>query len=112
VRAPTGELLAWIDVGAPSAERLHQASKAAARVALFTHVDLARLQREAGTRPIHKVEAIEVWLLPPSLLEPLEAKLARSTKLELLRNDGQLYVTVGGVTLEGPLERASLVARG
>src|SRR3954469_19332521 len=40
VRDPTGILLAWIDVGSPSAERLHKASKAARRVALFTHVDL------------------------------------------------------------------------
>src|SRR5215216_4645254 len=31
VRDPTGVFLAWIDVGAPSAERLHKASKAARR---------------------------------------------------------------------------------
>ncbi|MDY7231188.1 YaeQ family protein [Hyalangium rubrum] len=29
VRDPTGVLLAWIDIGSPSAERLHKASKAA-----------------------------------------------------------------------------------
>src|SRR5690606_11060286 len=29
VRDPTGLLLEWIDVGSPSAERLHKASKAA-----------------------------------------------------------------------------------
>jgi uncharacterized protein YaeQ len=46
--------------GSPSAERLNNASKAARRVALFTHVDLALLRREAAIRAIHKVEQIEV----------------------------------------------------
>src|SRR5580700_8189170 len=66
VRDPTGILLAWIDVGSPSAERLHKAAKAARRVALYTHTDLALLRREASSRPIHRVEAIEVWRFEPS----------------------------------------------
>src|SRR5580692_6983854 len=55
IRDPTGTLLAWIDVGSPSAERLHKAAKAAARVSLFTHADPALLRREASSRPIHRV---------------------------------------------------------
>src|SRR3954469_10303516 len=47
IRDPTGVLVAWIDVGAPSAERLHKAAKAAGRVAVFTHVPLVLLRREA-----------------------------------------------------------------
>lgn len=109
VRDPTGVLLAWIDVGAPSAERLHKASKAARRVALFTHVDRALLLREARTRAIHKVDAIDVWRVEASLLDRLEPKIDRTTKLELVRNDGQLYVTVGADTFEGLLTRESLV---
>src|SRR5580692_5322403 len=61
VMDPTGIFLAWIDVGSPSAERLHKASKAARRVALYTHADLKLLRREAASRAIHKVEDIEVW---------------------------------------------------
>src|SRR5436190_335435 len=52
VRDPTGLLLAWIDVGSPSAERLHKASKAARRVALFTYADLGQLRKEAATKAI------------------------------------------------------------
>jgi uncharacterized protein YaeQ len=109
VRDPTGLLLAWIDVGSPSAERLHKASKAAPRVALFTFAPLALLRREAATRAIHKVEAIDVWPLSPSLLDALEPKIGRNTRMELLRNDGRLYVTIEGETIEGELTRASLV---
>src|SRR5215510_2658711 len=41
VRDPTGLLLAWIEIGSPSAERLHKATKAAKRVALFSSAPLA-----------------------------------------------------------------------
>jgi uncharacterized protein YaeQ len=92
VRDPTGILLAWIDVGSPSAERLHKASKAARRVALYTHVDPMLLRREAASRAIHKVESIEVWRFEPAF-----------------RNDGGLYVTVGGRVIEGAVARVSLI---
>ncbi len=109
VRDATGVLRAWIDVGSPSAERLHKASKAAERVALFTSADLAMLQKEAGTRAIHRVEAIEVWRLDRRFLDALEAKLERTTKLELTRTEGQLYVTMGGAEVSGAIEKCSLV---
>lgn len=110
IKDPTGILLAWIDIGFPSAERLHKASKAARRVALFTSTDLNQLRKEATTKSIHKVEAIEVWRFDTKLLDALEAKMERNTKLDLTRNDGQLYIAVGGETLEAPLTVTSLVA--
>src|ERR1700723_3654143 len=72
VRDPTGVLLAWIDVGSPSAERLHKASKAARRVALYTHVDPALLRREASTRAIRRVEEIEVRRFALPFLDAVE----------------------------------------
>lgn len=111
VRDATGVLRAWIDVGAPSAERLHKASKAAERVALFTHVELPLLLREASTRPIHRVEQIEVQRLEPELLDALAVRLERekNSKFELVRTDGQLYVTLGAESLNGTITACSLV---
>ena len=108
IRDLTGLLLAWIDVGAPSAERLHRASKAAARVAIYTHVSLALLQKEAATKAIHKIEDIEVWRVEPAFLDALAERVDRNTKLELVRNDGHLYVTIEGVVIEGTITLASL----
>lgn len=110
VRDPTGLLLEWIDVGAPSAERLHRATKAARSVSLFSSVPLAQLQREASSRAIHKIETIAVWRVEPAFLDALGAKLDRSSKLELTRTEGSLYVAIRGESLEGTLERCSLVA--
>jgi uncharacterized protein YaeQ len=109
VRDATGVLLAWIDVGAPSAERLHKASKAARRVAVFTHVDEALLRREAASRAIHRVEDIEVWRFDVALLDAIEAMLDRTTKLEIARNDGRVYVTHEGHVVEGGVARVALV---
>lgn len=108
VTDPTGLLLAWIDIGSPSAERLHKAAKAAPRVALFTAADPAALRREAATRPIHRVEDIEVWRIEPAFLDSLGERIDRSTKLELVRSDGQLYVTIGAEVLESTLTRCPL----
>lgn len=106
VRDLTGILLAWIDVGAPSAERLHKAAKAARRVALFTHQDLAGLRGAS----IHKAEAIEVHRFEATFLDALEAKIERNTKLELVRNEGQLYVTIDGKVIEGQVTTTTLAS--
>jgi len=109
IHGPTGLLLAWIDIGSPSAERLHKASKAADRVAIFTSAPLMHLRREAARRPIHKIEAIDVWHIEQAFLDALEKKLDRHTTLELVRNDGTIYVTIDGSVFEGPITRHSLL---
>ena len=109
VHDPTGLLLEWIDVGSPSAERLHKATKAARRVSLFTSTPLTQLRRDAASRAIHKVETIAVWQFEPALLDALEAKIDRRCELELVRTDGQLYVNVAGDAIEGAIHRGSLI---
>lgn len=109
VRDPTGVLLEWIDVGNPAADRLHKATKAARQVSLFSCAPLAQLRREAASRPIHKVETIALWHLEPRFLDALEPRIDRKLKLELTRNDGLLYVTIGGEVTEGTITRCSLV---
>jgi len=109
VRDATGVLRAWIDVGSPSADRLHKASKAAGKVLLFTHVELPLLLREASARAIHQVERIEVHRFESEFLDALDKKLDKNSKFEVVRTDGQLYVTIGGETLSGTLTPCSLV---
>jgi uncharacterized protein YaeQ len=109
VRDATGILLAWIDIGAPSAERLHKAAKAARRVALFTHVEPRLLQQEAAMRTIHRVEEIEVRRFEPAFLDGLEGLIGRSALIEIVHNDGKIYLTAGVVVKEGEVTRVPLV---
>lgn len=108
IRDQTGLLQAFIDIGYPSADRLHKAAKAAPRVILFTAVEPALLQKEARERVIHRVDAIEVWRVEPDFLDSLEPLVSRHTKLDVLRSDGVLYVTASGQTLETHLLRIGL----
>lgn len=110
VRDPTGILLAWIEIGAPSAARLHKASKAARRVALFTSANIDALRAEAAGGAIHRAAQVDVWQLEPSLLDSFAERLERSMDLELVHTEGRLYLTVRGEVLEGSIERAPLVA--
>jgi uncharacterized protein YaeQ len=107
IRDPTGALTAWIDIGSPSADRLHKASKAAQRVEVYTTRELPPPER-----PIHRARDIRVWKLDHALIEALETRLERNLKLELTRNDGRLYVTVQGNLHEGTIEQRSLVDQG
>ena len=58
VRDLTGRLTAWIEVGLPTAERLHRGHKLAGRAAVYTHRDARQwLGQMAGAR-IHRADAI------------------------------------------------------
>jgi uncharacterized protein YaeQ len=111
VRDLTGALRVWIDVGAPDAARLHKASKAAPRVAVYTHRDPAALVRQLAGERIHRAEALELYGIDRDLLAALAERLERRTAFDLSVTERQLYVTVGGRTLEGAVERHPLAQR-
>jgi uncharacterized protein YaeQ len=105
---PTGGMTAWIDVGAPSAKRLHKATKSTRRVALFSHVALPLLIAEATSAPVFRLEEIEVWPLDAAFVDDVAGKLDRKLALGITRSDGALYVTLGGQTYEASLALARL----
>lgn len=106
---PTGARLNCIEIGSPSAERLHKASKASPRVVLYSSAERALLRKEAASRAIHRLDEIGLYWLSPAFLDGLESSLGRNVSLEILRNDGMLYVTIAGRTHECPLERETLL---
>ncbi|MDB4982034.1 MAG: hypothetical protein JWM82_2786 [Myxococcales bacterium] len=112
VRDLQGNLRVWIEVGTPSADRLHKASKASPRVVVFTQHDPKLLAREAATRAIHKADAIEVYALPATFLDEVGALTDRNARWTLLRTDGVLYVTAGEKMATGALTQHALIDAG
>lgn len=105
VRDLTGALKVWIEIGAPDAARLHKASKASPRVAVYTHRDPVQLQRQlAGTR-IHRAEAIELYAIDRDFITALVERFDRRMKFALSVSDGMLYLEHNGTTLSGAVER-------
>jgi uncharacterized protein YaeQ len=92
----TGEVCTWIDVGAPSAARLHRASKAADRVLVFTHKPTATLSREWSARAIHRAREVIVVRLGELFIRELAERLGRTVTWFVIIQDGRIGVSVDG----------------
>lgn len=108
VRDLTGTITAWIEVGAPDAARLHKASKAAPRVALYTQKDPRVLMRGYEGARIHRAEDVDIFAVDRELLASLADHLDKRVKFSLSVSDGQLYVDINGTVLPGTVERLTL----
>jgi uncharacterized protein YaeQ len=103
-----GTLRAWIEVGTPSAERLHKASKASPRLVVFTQNDPELLQEASRERSIHKADRIEVYALDGGFLDALAAATDRNAKWALVHTEGTLYVTSGSQSFSTAVVRHTL----
>ena len=111
IRDLTGVLRAWIDVGAPDAQRLHRASKAAERVVVYVHKDPAPwLARLAGER-IHRAERIEILVIDREWLASVAARLERRVHWSLTISERHVYLSIGEETLPCIIASAALTAR-
>ena len=108
----TGTLLAWIEVGAPDAARLHRASKAAPRVAVYTHHDAGRYWASLAGARIHNAESLELYGLDRALVRSLVARLERRMAFDLSVTDGVLYLTLGAELLTGTVTAHRLAGQG
>jgi uncharacterized protein YaeQ len=108
VRDLTGALRAWIEVGSPDAARLHKASKAAPRVAVYMHKDPVNFLRGLSGERIHRAESLELLEVDRDLLAGLVARLDRRMAFDLSVTDGDLYLTIDGETLTGRVQRHTL----
>lgn len=105
VRDLTGVLRAWIEVGAPEAARVHKASKAAPRVAVYTHKDPAKLAERWQGERIHRPDELELYAVEPALVATLVASLQRRMAFALSVTSGHLYITLGERVIDGAVQR-------
>ena len=108
VRDLTGALQLWIEIGSPDAARLHRASKASPRVAVYTHKDPALLVKQLAGERIHRAESLEIHAVDRELLAAMAEHLDRRNAIELSVTERHLYVTMQGDTLSGVVERHAL----
>jgi uncharacterized protein YaeQ len=100
-----GDLVAWIEIGSPTPDRLLKASKAAPRVAVYTWKSAAQLADAIRERGVHRAEEIELHELGADWLDAIAATLDRNNTWELSVSGGQLYLTAGGALFEGSVQR-------
>jgi uncharacterized protein YaeQ len=105
VRDLTGALRSWIEIGAPDPARLHKASKASPRVAVYTHKDSERWAQRVAGEGIHRAEAVEVYVIEPALIAALASRLDRRMAFALSVSERELFVSIGTETLSGRVSR-------
>jgi len=108
VRDATGALLAWIDIGVPDAARVHRASKAASRVAVYTHKPAEQLRRALAGERIHRSDYLTLIEVDRGLLAEWTPLLQRRMKLSLSFSGSEVYLTLGQRTLTGTLRSIAL----
>jgi uncharacterized protein YaeQ len=108
VRDLTGALQLWVDIGTPDADRLHRASKAAPRVAVYCHKDAKLLASKLSAEKIHRSEALELYAIDRDWLAELVKKLARRMSFTLTVAERNLYLTLGEETFSCVVEQVPL----
>jgi uncharacterized protein YaeQ len=89
-----GDLRAWIEVGAPTPDRLHKASKASPRVVVYTWKSAAALREAIAERKVYKGDAIEIVELAPEFLDPVAATVERQNRWDISVTGGVIYLTI------------------
>ena len=109
VRDLTRAFKAWIEIGNPDAARLHRASKASPRVAVYTHKDPAQLTARLAGERIHRADAIELWAMDRALVAGLAGRLDRRMSFSLSVSEHELSVSFADATLSGTIVRHHLL---
>jgi uncharacterized protein YaeQ len=101
-----GDLVAWIEIGAPSADRVHKAGKAAPRVVIYAWKNADQLAEAIRERKVHR--APELFALDATWLDAVAATLDRNNAWDLAVAGGQIYLTIKGQLFESSVTRVAI----
>ena len=108
VRDLTGRITAWIEVGAPDAERLHRGSKHAGRAAIYTHRGPANLLAQRAGKNIHRAEAIPLYTFGRGFIDDAVKAIERRNTMSLSVTERQLYLDINGKSFSAAIEEHRL----
>jgi len=96
VRDLTGRVTAWIEVGAPSAERLHRGSKLAGRAAIYTHREPQQVINQLAGNKVHRLAEIPIYSFARDFVDGAVAAVQRRNQGSLSITERQLYLDLNG----------------
>lgn len=94
-KSPTGVVELWIEIGNPSAKRLHKASKASEKVIVYTYKNAEALIKEISENKVHRAEDIEIHALDPQFLQNLSEELKKNCRWSVLHQGGHIDIGTG-----------------
>ncbi|HEX2835290.1 MAG TPA: YaeQ family protein [Thermoanaerobaculia bacterium] len=106
VRDLTGRITSWIEVGMPDAERLHRASKLAARVAVYTHRELRNVLGQLQGQKIHRADEIPIYSFDRGFIDAVAERLQRRMRMTVSVTERHLYLDVDGTGFESVISES------
>lgn len=110
VRDLTGRVTAWIEVGAPDADRIHRATKLANRVAIYTHRPIRVVMEQLAGKKIHRGEEVAIHTFGNGFIEDVAEAVERRAVLAITVTERQLYLDLDGRTYTTVIETHRLPA--
>lgn len=98
----------WIEIGNPSARKLHKAAKAAKDVMVFTYKNAEALVKEIREGEVHRVSEIQIFAFESEFLETLGKRVEKNNRWSLLVQQGQCDLTIGEQTETTQVKRVSV----
>ena len=98
----------WIEIGNPSARKLHKASKVAQNVIIYTYKSAELLLQEIRSNDIHRAHEIQIYAFEAKFLQTLETQLKKNNRWSILRQHGQIDLNSGDLALTTEVRKFSL----
>lgn len=98
----------WIEIGNPSARKIHKASKAAEKVKIYTYKDPLVLLNELNSEPIHRKEKLEIFSISSNFLDQLELHTKKENRWTVINMDGAIMVNGENFDLQCEIKRHQL----
>jgi uncharacterized protein YaeQ len=107
---PNGGVKLWIEIGNPSARKLHRASKAADEVKVYTYKNPEPMLQEIAAEKVHRADRLGIYSFDPRFLERLVGSLEKDNAWSLMLTDGSLVLNVGKSQVEQSELRRHLIS--
>jgi uncharacterized protein YaeQ len=113
-RDPAGEVTAWIECGAATAERVkkvlqhHPAAELHVLLAAPRRRDELLAEMAAWPRVPRGIDRLAIWELDPAFVAALAARDARRQRWTVTVVEGHVYVDADGDPIDGPIARVDV----
>lgn len=92
-----------IEIGNPSAKKLHKATKTSKEVRVYTYKNPELLLRDLREENIHRVQDIKFFSLSPEFLDEIAAVIKKDNRWGVLFDDGRITIQIGETAISGEL---------
>lgn len=98
----------WIEIGNPSARKLHKAGKAAKEVMVFTYKNPDVLLSEIREGDVHRAHELQVFAFESDFLDKIAKNIEKNNRWSLLVQQGQCDLTIGAETIVAQVRKMSI----